>query len=414
MKYTIATFLLATVLITTTFAQNLVINVGEGGLKYNPASITAAPGSTITFVWINTIPHSVVQSDSADSCTPTVGGFNRQMKAGESWVLKVPTDRPKVWFYCNVSTHCQQGMKGVLTVSGVNPPSGGNSTNPGDSPNTSNGSPTAMIAGIAAASIVLVVILGLLFYRRNRDLADGRENGNDGGNIGATRDVESSDIALSNLSSSSITVPSLQYPTPALHAVSSAPFLEIISPLHTTGESITSSLATSTDDSKMTVTPSSIYSPVSTGTAIFNRNRHNGLTEYRDGNTICHAEDKAMSEDAKVKDISNHKLFEHENIFLKRRRASPNIGVFCDQYEVSDPSEWKYTRMSLDRYITSTGKSGSTERIITRLPDCRPLLNILNTYLIIERLKASKVAEKYRNSSESMIKCIQGPPALLA
>jgi len=96
MKYTIATFLLAIVLTITTFAQDQVVNVGEGGLKYSPAAITATPGSTITFTWINTISHAVIQSDSADSCTPTAGGFRVQMQAGETWKYIVPTDKPKV------------------------------------------------------------------------------------------------------------------------------------------------------------------------------------------------------------------------------------------------------------------------------------------------------------------------------
>ncbi|CAG8457341.1 10307_t:CDS:2 [Paraglomus occultum] len=376
MKYTIATVLLATALIVTTFGQNLTINVGEGGLKFNPAAITAAPGSIITFAWINTIQHSVVQSASADSCTPAAGGFNTQMKAGESWTFTVPADKPKIWFYCNVSTHCQQGMKGVLTVSGVPDPNpstspGNPSTSPGDPP--PNGLSPAKIAGITVASIVLLVgiVLGSLVYKKSQNGG----NGNDGGNARGGGDIE-----LLTMSSSSIVMPSFQYPDPSPHAESSAPFSEMTFSSRTTGESITSSLATSTDDSKMTVT---LPAPASRSTVLSNRNRHNRLTGYRSGNIICHAEDKATSEDAKVKDLSDY-----------------------DQFG------WKYTRMSLDRYLASTRKLGSTKRILTRLPDCRPLLNILSTYLIIEQLKSSKVAENYRNSSEIIMKCAQAPPLL--
>jgi len=104
-------------------------------------------------------------------------------------------------------------MKGVLTVSGVSPPSSNSSTSPGDPgsnpSNPPNRPPTAKIAGIIAAVIVLVgVITGALFYRRKRRLSNGRdwEKGDDRENIEDTRDVDTS--------STTALVPSLQYPDP--------------------------------------------------------------------------------------------------------------------------------------------------------------------------------------------------------
>jgi plastocyanin len=100
-----------------------VIVGGPGILRYNPPSIEANVGDTISFTFMQK-NHTVTQSTLASPCSPLAGGF-------DSGFVPVPDsntagpfpkanftvkDTNPIWVYCRQSTHCQSGM-----VFAVNP-----------------------------------------------------------------------------------------------------------------------------------------------------------------------------------------------------------------------------------------------------------------------------------------------------
>ncbi|CAG8625045.1 8712_t:CDS:2 [Paraglomus occultum] len=86
MKRIIALFFAVLAVVAIAVAQDMIINVGDGGLNFNPATATITAGSIITFKWA---------------------------------IFKVTANKSKLWFMCGVPGHCEAGMKLALTVRNV-------------------------------------------------------------------------------------------------------------------------------------------------------------------------------------------------------------------------------------------------------------------------------------------------------
>ncbi|KAJ0158752.1 putative GPI-anchored cupredoxin [Colletotrichum tanaceti] len=107
-----------------------VVKVGDGGLTFDPISLTAAVGDVVEFHFYPRT-HSVAQSAFDSPCQPlngTAAGFfsgHVQVASGvspEVFTVQVTDSDPK-WYYCATGQHCQGGMVGV-----INPPSSGERT----------------------------------------------------------------------------------------------------------------------------------------------------------------------------------------------------------------------------------------------------------------------------------------------
>ncbi|KAK1222089.1 hypothetical protein PQX77_015083 [Marasmius sp. AFHP31] len=105
-------------------AAKQTVAVGEGGLTFNPASVTAAMGDTIEFQF-KSKNHSVSQSTFAEPCKFKENGVDSGFQLTPdgaasiaSWSFELNTTEP-LWFFCaqlNPADHCQKGM-----VFAVNP-----------------------------------------------------------------------------------------------------------------------------------------------------------------------------------------------------------------------------------------------------------------------------------------------------
>jgi len=127
MRLSLAVAALSSLVASVVAKDNLVL-VGDGGLTFNPPSVMAAQGDTVTFEF-RAKNHSVTQSTFADPCkimtTPAAGvnsGF-QAVKNGTTtfaqWSFTVDNGTAPLWFYCAQKTpvnHCQMGM-----VFAVNP-----------------------------------------------------------------------------------------------------------------------------------------------------------------------------------------------------------------------------------------------------------------------------------------------------
>jgi plastocyanin len=98
-----------------------IVQVGNGGTKFTPNSLTASAGDTVEFQFFPA-NHSVVQSSFQEPCVPSsnalFSGFV-PVKSGvgsQSWTLKINNTNP-IWLYCAQAKHCQAGMAIV-----INPP----------------------------------------------------------------------------------------------------------------------------------------------------------------------------------------------------------------------------------------------------------------------------------------------------
>ncbi|KAM0330204.1 hypothetical protein ACHAQA_004378 [Verticillium albo-atrum] len=98
-----------------------VVKVGDGGLTFDPAEVTAAVGDVVEFhFW--PMAHSVAQSSFDAPCQPlnTTGFFSGpvQVQSGVSdqvFSVTIEDDTPK-WYYCATGQHCQNGMVGVINA----------------------------------------------------------------------------------------------------------------------------------------------------------------------------------------------------------------------------------------------------------------------------------------------------------
>ncbi|PVH74114.1 Cupredoxin [Cadophora sp. DSE1049] len=107
---------------TAVLAETIDVKVGDGGLTFDPNSVTAQVGDTVRFQFYSgTGSHSVALSSFDTPCQPAENGFysgiiqgNRQ--GDHTFTINVTSTSPQ-WYYCSVGSHCQSGMVGV-----INPP----------------------------------------------------------------------------------------------------------------------------------------------------------------------------------------------------------------------------------------------------------------------------------------------------
>ncbi|RWA13241.1 hypothetical protein EKO27_g1865 [Xylaria grammica] len=111
-------------------AVNIEVTVGKDSkLEFNPASITAQIGDTITYKFFSK-NHAVAQSTFADPCHLQENGIFSGFTPNASPDVAAPTDftitindTKPLWFYCPQTNgnHCQNGM-----VHAINAPNTGN------------------------------------------------------------------------------------------------------------------------------------------------------------------------------------------------------------------------------------------------------------------------------------------------
>ncbi|KAL9945863.1 hypothetical protein ACHAO5_004464 [Verticillium nonalfalfae] len=98
-----------------------VVKVGENGLTFEPAEVTAAVGDVVEFhFWPQA--HSVAQSSFDSPCQPlnTTGFFSGPVRvqsgvSDQVFSVTVQDTNPK-WYYCATGQHCQNGMVGVINA----------------------------------------------------------------------------------------------------------------------------------------------------------------------------------------------------------------------------------------------------------------------------------------------------------
>ncbi|KAI0773612.1 hypothetical protein C8Q74DRAFT_1368184 [Fomes fomentarius] len=172
-------------LAAATYAQDTTINVGQGGLKFDPQFVNATANSVITFVFTGG-NHSVSQSSFAKPCEPLADGFSSGfvpvVSAGPgnsgTWNLTVTDDSKAIWFYCaqgpnpaaNVNkAHCEAGMVGYVAYSsgprGINIEKSGNTgdayiSNAQGASTFVQPSTTALSAALAVASATPIITSG--------------------------------------------------------------------------------------------------------------------------------------------------------------------------------------------------------------------------------------------------------------
>ncbi|TDL27627.1 hypothetical protein BD410DRAFT_762738 [Rickenella mellea] len=166
--------------------DHAIVVGGPGKLFYSPANITAQPGDTVTFHFMQK-NHTTTQSSFAAPCralaaTSTNGqvGFDSGFMPVADNATSFPTytiqinDTAPVWAYCRQATHCGQGM--VFSVNAIE--SGpnnfeafqalakqlngtGTSTSSGASPSkTSGASPQHLKSGAGALLGFAALVLG--------------------------------------------------------------------------------------------------------------------------------------------------------------------------------------------------------------------------------------------------------------
>ncbi|KAJ7446562.1 hypothetical protein FB451DRAFT_1055183 [Mycena latifolia] len=103
-----------------------------GPLQFNPNTLTAPNGTSVTFQFSRprSSPgnHSVVQSSLAAPCTPVLNGFdsgfrlvpeNNSGDAASTFAHTVNNDQEPLWFFCRQSvpdSHCHAGMVGAINT----------------------------------------------------------------------------------------------------------------------------------------------------------------------------------------------------------------------------------------------------------------------------------------------------------
>lgn len=89
---------------------------GTGILAYNPNQVTAVPGDTVTFTFMQK-NHTATQSTLQNPCQAVPNGFDSGfVPVADATTNGFPTalftveDTNPVWVFCRQANHCQQGM----------------------------------------------------------------------------------------------------------------------------------------------------------------------------------------------------------------------------------------------------------------------------------------------------------------
>jgi len=104
-----------------------VVVGGTAGLVYTPNQIVAAVGDTVSFEF-QSKNHTVTQSAFATPCNMLVNATSNQMGFNSGfvpvtanatefpvWTVQVTAATP-IWFYCQQTGHCAQGMVGAINA----------------------------------------------------------------------------------------------------------------------------------------------------------------------------------------------------------------------------------------------------------------------------------------------------------
>jgi plastocyanin len=125
-----STIIASSALLGLALAEDHSVRVGgtNGELTFDPNSLTAAEGDTVTFnFWPKN--HSVAQAAFNAPCQPLENGFwsgyqfTANGVAEDSFQVTITNASRPLWYYCTQGQHCQSGMVGV-----INPPSSGPNT----------------------------------------------------------------------------------------------------------------------------------------------------------------------------------------------------------------------------------------------------------------------------------------------
>jgi len=115
MRFTLASATLAIAAATFASAADMQVQVGNGGLTFNPSSVTANVGDTISFVFYPK-NHTVTQSSFAAPCQPLASGIDSGFQPVAANATSVPSFSMTVnvttplWFFCHQTGHCESGM----------------------------------------------------------------------------------------------------------------------------------------------------------------------------------------------------------------------------------------------------------------------------------------------------------------
>jgi plastocyanin len=94
--------------------QEWTVNVGEGGLKFSPDTLTINQGDTVNFVFVSGT-HNVVETADATTCAPKAGGFASEALSSGNFQQTFDTVGTQ-WYVCTVGSHCEGGMKAKIVV----------------------------------------------------------------------------------------------------------------------------------------------------------------------------------------------------------------------------------------------------------------------------------------------------------
>jgi len=96
------TLLSAVAFSSLAYAADHQVKVGSGGNKYDPNTVTAAAGDTVSFHFQGST-HDVIQASFDSPCQPMSGGFEVGPQSSSNAVFTVNvTDTNPIFFYCSV------------------------------------------------------------------------------------------------------------------------------------------------------------------------------------------------------------------------------------------------------------------------------------------------------------------------
>lgn len=108
----------------TTQTHNVL--VGADGLTFTPNQVTAAPGDIVAFEF-HPKNHTLTQSTFANPCTAMANGATSGFQPVAANATQFPVfsfmvnDVTPLWFFCQQTGHCQQGMVFALNVNASSP-----------------------------------------------------------------------------------------------------------------------------------------------------------------------------------------------------------------------------------------------------------------------------------------------------
>jgi plastocyanin len=97
-------------------AEVFTVEVGDGGLVFEPKTLTVKTGDTVIFELYP--QHNVITGPFSSPCTPTEGDggfysgpFSETDNGKKKFVVNV-TSEDAMYYYCSVQKHCENGMVG--------------------------------------------------------------------------------------------------------------------------------------------------------------------------------------------------------------------------------------------------------------------------------------------------------------